>query len=309
MSRCHAGLEQSPAWPFSGATPTPEVRRHPPAAMIAVGRRVAAVGGAVRYPMEQGKTFAAQHTDDHRCAASHPRVRDWLAGIAGTLVLTDAFDAPLAALFGRDATVLPDVPLARLPLLVVCAAAVLLLAGDRRAVLASVRSAWPVWPAIALAFASTAWSDQPRKTLLWALALLGTTAFGMALEHRFSARAQATLVAGVISAIAVASVVAALLFTANRIGPGGHWSGLYEQKNLLGRVMALGVAASGAMLASGLPRRTALAALLICGGVLGASQSIASVLVAVIALAATVFVVAARTYRSSAPAILVTGAV
>jgi O-antigen ligase len=113
----------------------------------------------------------------------------------------------------------------------------------------------------------------------------------------------------VVSGIAALSVIAAMLFTANRIGTGGLWSGLYVHKNLLGRVLALGVAGSGVMMASRYRRRAALGALLICGGVLVVSQSVASILAAVIALAVTVVLAAARAYRSAAPAILVTGAV
>ena len=243
------------------------------------------------------------------CDGRAPRTRGWVAGVVGVLVLLDTFDAPIWALFGDNATVLAGVPLARLPLLVVGVAAVVLLIGDRRAATASVRSSWPVWPALVLAFASTAWSDQPRKTLIWALALLGSTIFGIALGRRFSPRAQAMLVAGTVSAIALASVVAAALFTGNRLGIGGHFSGLYFHKNLLGRVVALGVAASAVTIASGRWRRAGLGALLVCGGVLVASQSVASILAAALALAAMACVLGARAYRRSAYAILTGGVV
>ena len=230
-----------------------------------------------------------------------------MVGIGGALVLADALDAPLWALFGDHPTVLSGAPLPRLPLLLVFAGAVLLLKGDRRAVMASVRATWPVWPALALAFASTAWSDRPRTTFVWALALLGTTLFGVALDRRFSARAQVALVAGVVSGIAVISMAAALLFASNRIGPGGQWSGLYVHKNLLGRVLALGVAASGVTVASGRWRGVALGALLLCGGVLAVSRSVASILAAAIALAAMGCLIAARAYWDSAYAVLPAG--
>ena len=243
-----------------------------------------------------------------RSDTPRPRTSDWLIAIGGALVLADALDAPLWALFGTRDLVLFGAPVARLPLLFVCAGTALLLEGDRHALRSSVRAAWPVWPALALAFASTAWSDRPHTTLLWALALLGTTAFGIALDIRFTARAQAVLVAGVVTGIAALSVGAALLFANNRIGVVGYWNGLYVQKNLLGRVLALGVVASAVTAQNPRWRGVGLGALL-CGGVLAVSRSVASILAAGVALAAMCCLIAARAYRGAAYAILAAGTV
>src|SRR4029079_10929456 len=53
-------------------------------------------------------------------------------------------------------------------------------------------------------------------------------------------------------------------------------------------------------------RGAGLAALFLCGGVLAVTRSVASVLTAVIVLAATVSLVAARAYRRAAPVIVAT---
>ena len=242
-----------------------------------------------------------------RCDSCSPRQSDWLVAVAGTLVLLDTFDAPIWAVVG-DAHAVAGIPLARLPLLAVAAGALVLLRGERRAALASVRASWLVWPVIALAFASTGWSDQPRKTVFWATGLVATTLFGVGLSRRFSPRAQAVLLAGVTSAIALASAAAAAVFAHNRLGIGGYWSGVYFHKNLLGRVVALGVVASAVTLANRHWQRAGLGALLVCGAVLMATQSVASMLSVGIALAAFACLRAARVYRRATYAIVGGGA-
>ena len=242
------------------------------------------------------------------CDATGPRRRDWLLAFAAALVLADAFDAVLYAACGRDATVLPGLPVSRVLLLTVFAAAAILLAGDRRGTLDHLRAAWPLWPVLALAFASAAWSEQPRTTLLWAVALLGTSAFGLALAVRFSPRSQSGLTTAVITSIALASVVTALLWPAFGISPRGELHGLYVHKNLLGKLMALGAASAGVAAASGWRRPLALAALLLFGGVIVFAQSRASLLVAVIVVAAALLLLAARRWRRHAAAILAGGA-
>jgi O-antigen ligase len=247
-----------------------------------------------------------------------PTWRDWVLAFAGVLALTDVFDLPLYALFGPGAVLLPGMPLSRVTLLVPVLAAALLLAGHLRAAADQARAVWLLWPGVALTVVSAAWSDRPGTTLLWAAALLGTSAFGVALAVRFSPLRQFTLIAAVISGIALGSTLTAALWPAIGIGPRG-WHGLYLHKNLLGRVMALGVTAAviGALTAqppalahrrrqSGLAAH--LVALSLCAGVLLATRSIAAILAASISVAATILLLAARRWRQHATAVLATGA-
>src|SRR5262249_14101693 len=120
-----------------------------------------------------------------RMSARAPGWSDWFLALGGAIILADAFDAPLYRAFGWRATILPGVPISRLLLLGVFVAAGVLIAGDARRALAHARAAALLWPAIALAFVSALWSERPATTLLWSAALLGTSAFGVALAVRF----------------------------------------------------------------------------------------------------------------------------
>jgi exopolysaccharide production protein ExoQ len=246
-----------------------------------------------------------------------PARRDWVIAFAGAVVLADAFDASLYEMFGTRTTLLPGLPLSRVLLFVPLVAAAVLLAGHLRTAADCVRATWFLWPGVALTFVSAAWSDLPGTTLLWSAALLGTSAFGVALAVRFSPHAQATLVAVIVTCIAVGSTIAALLWPAFGIGNHG-WHGLYIHKNLLGRVMALGVTAlvlvaltgRGARLAQPLLRAglgPSLVMLSLCAGVLVATRSVASVLAASIAVLAIILLLWARGSRRYASAILATG--
>jgi O-antigen ligase len=233
--------------------------------------------------------------------------RVWWPALLAVVILSDALDGPMYALFGVRAVVLPGLPVSRAPLLYVFALAVVLISSDWRRAAAHARAAWLLWPAVALAFVSAMWSDQPGRTLAWAVALLGTSAFGVALAARFSPAAQSGLVAGAVSATAAGGIVVASLWPAAGIDYDGNWRGLFIERNLQGRVMALGVV--GALVAALDERRRAagLLAMLLCTVTLLATQSRASLLAAGIAVAALLILVAARAWPRRAAAILVTG--
>lgn len=244
--------------------------------------------------------------------------RDWVIAFAGAAVLADAFDATLYEIFGTHTTLLPGLPLSRALLFVPLVAAALLLAGHLRTAADHVRAAWFLWPGIVLTFVSAAWSDLPATTLLWSAALLGTSAFGVALAVRFSPDAQTTLVTVIVACIALGSAIAALLWPAFGISNVG-WQGLYIHKNLLGRVMALGVTAVAVVVLTGRgPRRAhpsrragfaaSLVTLSLCAAVLVATRSVASILVASIAVLAIILLLWARRWRRYASAILAAGA-
>lgn len=236
------------------------------------------------------------------------RGSDWVLALGGAAILADAFDAPLYALFGWRATLLPGLPIARLLLPAVFAAAAVLLAADPRRALDCVRATALLWPAVALAFVSAIWSERPATTLLWSAALLGTSAFGIALAVRFSVQEQSVLTAAAVSCIAIASALIVMLWPAFGVGRRDLWRGVYVYKNLLGRCMALGVVAAAVTAFSKRRRVPALVAVLLCSGVLLGTRSRASILSAVVAIAAALVLLAARTWRRQAFVILASGA-
>ena len=148
--------------------------------------------------------------------------RDWWVAFAAVLILADAFDGALYATFGIYAQLLPGVPLHHVLLVPACAAAGWLLAGHLRAAVDHARAAWPVWPAVALAFVSSAWSAAPVTTFCWATVLLAVSAFGIILAIRYSPHAQAVLVADAGMAVALASAGAVLLLGGRAAGGSTH---------------------------------------------------------------------------------------
>lgn len=98
---------------------------------------------------------------------------------------------------------------------------------------------------VALALASVSWSADPAITIRRAVALAGTTLFGMYLAVRFSLRQFLTVLCWVLVIIAVTSVLFALAlptFGTDSVGVGtASWRGVFVHKNILGRVMLLSV--------------------------------------------------------------------
>lgn len=241
------------------------------------------------------------------CDAPAPGWGVWWPALLAVVVLSDALDGPMYALFGVRAVLLPGLPVSRALLLYVVGLAVVLLSSDWRRAAAHAKAAWLLWPAVALAFVSAMWSDQPGRTLAWAAALLGTSAFGVALAACFSPTAQSGLVASAVSVTAAGGILMAFLWPAKGIDGGGNWRGLYVEKNLQGRVMALGVVGAAAAALEERRRALLLLALLLCGGVLLEARSRASLIAACIAVGVWLLLVAARTWPRRAAAILVTG--
>jgi len=91
-----------------------------------------------------------------------------------------------------------------------------------------------------LAATSILWSVATDVTLRRTAALFGTTAFGIYLASRYTAHELLRLVAWVLSAAAILSVVASLFFPGYGISiDDGAWRGIFVHKNALGRAMAL----------------------------------------------------------------------
>ena len=96
---------------------------------------------------------------------------------------------------------------------------------------------------VALAVVSVLWSVAPEITLRRGVALLGTTLFGVYLAMRFSFREQLQLLAWTLGIAALFSLAFALALPAYGVESGARGDalrGIYNQKNVLGRIMALG---------------------------------------------------------------------
>ncbi|WP_134684443.1 O-antigen ligase family protein [Brevibacillus migulae] len=86
------------------------------------------------------------------------------------------------------------------------------------------------------------WSYAPEVTLRRIVALFGTTAFGIYLAARYSMKEQLRLVAFMLGAAIVLSVIFAWVLPGYGIyseDRGEAWRGIFVHKNILGRLMAL----------------------------------------------------------------------
>jgi exopolysaccharide production protein ExoQ len=95
---------------------------------------------------------------------------------------------------------------------------------------------------VGLACLSVLWSVAPEVTLRRSFALLGTTIFGAYLTMRFSLREQLQLLAWALGIAALLSLVFALALPGYGVisdARGEAFRGIYHQKNVLGRIMAL----------------------------------------------------------------------
>jgi len=95
----------------------------------------------------------------------------------------------------------------------------------------------------ALPVVSVLWSDAPSITALRAAALLGTTLLGLYLGLRYDSMQFLQLLGWSLGIAAVLSFLVALLVPSYGMGSGvfeGDWIGVFQHKNTLGSVMALG---------------------------------------------------------------------
>ena len=90
---------------------------------------------------------------------------------------------------------------------------------------------------------STTWSELPSLTASRAVALVGTTIFGIYLANRYTLKAQLLLLRHTFLAIVLLSIAFAIFLPQYGVMGALHagaWRGIYTHKNELGRMMALG---------------------------------------------------------------------
>ena len=112
----------------------------------------------------------------------------------------------------------------------------------RRQVKLLVKDPWLV-ALVALCVISAAWSLDPSVTLRRSAALIGTSLFGVYLASRFTFSQQLKILAGTLGVAALLSIAFAILAPRYGIMTGEHageWRGIYDHKNILGRMMILG---------------------------------------------------------------------
>jgi O-antigen ligase len=99
-----------------------------------------------------------------------------------------------------------------------------------------------LWLLLAFAFFSALWSDAPSFTLKRSLVLIAATSFGAYLAVRYTMREiiRMMCIAGAIAALATLLVVWRMPDVGISGGvTAGAWQGIFGQKNILGRFMAL----------------------------------------------------------------------
>ena len=92
----------------------------------------------------------------------------------------------------------------------------------------------------ALAVVSTIWSNDPSITARRSLVLMGTTLFGIYFGSNFDPGEQVRILARTFGIIVVLSFYISLMmphYGINHDIHGGSWTGVFTQKNLLGRAM------------------------------------------------------------------------
>lgn len=162
---------------------------------------------------------------------------------------------------------------------------------------------------VGIAVLSATWSVEPQVTLRRVLALIGTSLVGVHLASRFTTYRQIELIAIALGIAAGLSVVFALALPSYGIESGMHagaWRGVYVQKNILGRMMALGVVASFMVFLKGVRVRwIAVAGLILSATLLVCSRSVSSMVIASAVIASTPLLRVSRwRYSLALPAFL-----
>jgi len=106
---------------------------------------------------------------------------------------------------------------------------------------------WLVLSICVLAVSSTLWSSSPELTLRRSLWLGATTLVGFLYGRCQGTEQQSIILARCILAVAVLSLLLAVLlpgFGVEQDVHSGDWKGIFSQKNVLGRIMSLGVVLS-----------------------------------------------------------------
>ena len=168
---------------------------------------------------------------------------------------------------------------------------------------AVVRFSWTLILFAVWMLLSTLWSVVPDVTIRESIELAGTTLVGIYLVVLFPLEKLLTVISLVIGAIAVSSAFLIVFAPARgRMSYGaGAWSGIYEEKNLLGAAMALGIVSlmAFALHARGRSLIRVIATILICVAILIGANSITSVADGVVTLILMFTIVLLRSSKTT----------
>jgi O-antigen ligase len=169
--------------------------------------------------------------------------------------------------------------------------AAVLLVIHRQQALFYLRNSKLLWAVVVLAFLSVLWSDVPGFALRRCLNMTATCGLGLYLACRYSPRQLMRLLALVIFAAIVCSMLMILLRPDLGIDAAGArygWKGIFVQKNTFGRLMALGVLVFLFLAVDSKAHRLALgAASILCMFVIFESRSATSAMAVPITLSLT----------------------
>lgn len=157
------------------------------------------------------------------------------------------------------------------------------------------RAFWlPVAALLALAVASMGWASEPQIALRRAVSLIGTAGVGMYLALRYPHVRFLQLLLGVSAVFALCSIAMVILWPAKGMMQvstvfadvhAGRWRGIFQHKNHLASLMAVGIVVAAATLRGrGSQLYCTACVLLLCVGVLLKAESLTALLATVVAL-------------------------
>lgn len=123
--------------------------------------------------------------------------------------------------------------------LVIYTLTLLLLIALRKSVFKVVARDKFLWVLMGIILFSTLWSTAPQVTLRRAVALVGTTLFGVYLATRYKINEQLRLLAWAFGICAILSLLVAIAIPSFGIDHTGAWRGIFVQKNSFARIMVL----------------------------------------------------------------------
>lgn len=119
----------------------------------------------------------------------------------------------------------------------------LILLSKRKLIRVTFSGLLPIWLLVAMALLSALWSEAPAVTLRQAIALIGTTLFGLYVASRCTPERLLSLVTWTLGIMALLSLFFAIFLPEYGIHTGdlhnGAWRGIFVHKNNLGRMMVL----------------------------------------------------------------------
>jgi exopolysaccharide production protein ExoQ len=99
-----------------------------------------------------------------------------------------------------------------------------------------------IWILVGFSTASTLWSLDPRMTFVRCVALIGTSLFGLYLATRYSLEGQLQMLGWTFGTVIVLSLISVFLLPKYGVMAATHagaWRGIYNHKNVLGKMMVL----------------------------------------------------------------------